>query len=65
MMGLGVPKDHEGNCSHRICLVPTAESDRKKPGSEGATHPTWWGISAQAFSNLAYRYALYNVWKHS
>lgn len=39
-MGLGSPKDQEGNCSHRICLVTTAESDRKRLGSEGATHHT-------------------------
>lgn len=67
-MRLGVPKDQEGSCSHRICLVQTAECDRKRPGSAGVIHPTWSlinqllkGISAQAFINLAHQYAFYNV----
>lgn len=65
MMGFGIPKDQESHCSHRMCLVPTADSDKKRSVSEGTTHPTLVlinqllkGISAQTFSNLAYQYSL-------
>lgn len=72
MMGFGVPRDQEGNCSRRILLVPPAASDREEAWLRGCQtpylvphKPTPEDISAQTLINPALSMCLLRFLKPS